>query len=440
MSSTKNLYAGAAAISITPHEPHHLSGYPFVERISEGVHDELLSSALYLSDGMKEVLFIGNDIILISKQTADNARQRICEITGVPANHIMITATHTHSGPGTVELIACHHDELMPPIDENYVAFVEDKIVEAGCAAFHNKQEADLYFCVADATGIGTNRHNPSGACDTDVPLLLLTKKDTQQPIACMLTVAMHPTVLHEDSRLISGDFPGLARLQLQDEVFGKNIPVVYHMGTAGNQSPRHVTKENTFAEAERIASILVNAVKESLTHKEQISDYDINVFNSYIHFPLKKFPPVAEAAAYEKKCAERLKLLQQSGANKQEVRSAEVNWFGATELLHLAKISADKQLDPVYASLLPAEIQIIRIGKINFAGWPGEVFVEYGLQVKEKSANTFVITLANSFLQGYIVTEEASKAGVYESSNTIFDYHTGSIMVNETLRLLEKV
>jgi hypothetical protein len=45
------LKAGAAAISITPREPHFLFGYPFVERMSTGTQDELLSSALYLSDG-----------------------------------------------------------------------------------------------------------------------------------------------------------------------------------------------------------------------------------------------------------------------------------------------------------------------------------------------------------------------------------------------------
>ncbi len=35
-------------------------------------------------------------------------------------------------------------------------------------------------------------------------------------PIACMLVVSMHPTVLREDSRVVSGDFPGLARQFLQ--------------------------------------------------------------------------------------------------------------------------------------------------------------------------------------------------------------------------------
>ena len=63
----KKLVAGAAASNITPLEPHFLFGYPFVERISEGVNDWLLSSALYLADGNRQVLLVSNDVIFVSK-------------------------------------------------------------------------------------------------------------------------------------------------------------------------------------------------------------------------------------------------------------------------------------------------------------------------------------------------------------------------------------
>ena len=39
--------AGAAQVDVTPDSPQFLYGYPHCERISTGVHDPLLASALY---------------------------------------------------------------------------------------------------------------------------------------------------------------------------------------------------------------------------------------------------------------------------------------------------------------------------------------------------------------------------------------------------------
>ena len=58
----------------------------------------------------------------------------------------------------------------------------------------------------------------------------------------------------------------------------------------------------------------------------------------------------------------------------------------------------------------MPAEVQVISVGPWNFVGWPGEVFVEYDLMVKEQAENTFVIGLANGELQGYVVTPRSRR------------------------------
>ena len=86
----------------------------------------------------------------------------------------------------------------------------------------------------------------------------------------------------------------------------------------------------------------------------------------------------------------------------------------------------------------MPAEIQAISIGPWNFIAWPGEMFVEFALEVKAKCPNTFLISYANGELQGYIVTKEAVEEGGYESSNAIFKSpESGDLMVRRTLELL---
>ena len=233
------LLAGAAVVDVTPAKSVFLSGYPHVRRYSTGVHDPLLASALCLQAGDGRVLFIANDVIYVSKQMVARARQRLAERTGIASGDIMISATHTHSGPKMLDPIATEADEAVPPTDPAIVAAIEDRVVEAGFAATQQMIPAEIGLAIADATGVGTNRRDPNGPRDLNVPVMVVREADTHRSLACMMVCSMHPTVLHEDSTLISGDFPGLARLQLQRDLLGTHCPLLYHTGPAGNRAPR---------------------------------------------------------------------------------------------------------------------------------------------------------------------------------------------------------
>ena len=72
-------------------------------RYATGVHDPLLSSALFLSDGKTPLLLVANDVLAVSRDAAGRARGHIGSRDGHPAANMMITATHTHSGPITFD-------------------------------------------------------------------------------------------------------------------------------------------------------------------------------------------------------------------------------------------------------------------------------------------------------------------------------------------------
>jgi neutral ceramidase len=86
----------------------------------------------------------------------------------------------------------------------------------------------------------------------------------------------------------------------------------------------------------------------------------------------------------------------------------------------------------------MPAEVVLMRIGPWAFAGWPGEAFVEFPLQVKSACPNSYVIGLANGELQGYLVTAEAVNHSWYEALNAVFRApQAGMKLVETTLKLL---
>ncbi len=435
------LKAGAAQIEITPNDSQFLFGYPHVKRYSTGVHDRLWSSALYLSDGNEQLLFVANDIIFISKEVARQARKAISRHTGIKPENIMITATHTHSGPITANYISNQSDPVIPKADEKYVNFMIDSIIRAAVDAFNDAQDAILGLGIADDTGIGTNRRNPDGTADHQVPALLVKNALTHNNIACMLICSIHPTVLHEDSTLISGDFPGLSRIYLQENALGQDCPILHHTGPSGNQSPRYVTKENTFKEANRLGQILGQAVEKAISNIRFIENIELSVKSKLIdELPQKNFPTIETAQQKLKNAVEKLEQLRNSNAPQQEIRTAECDWFGAEEILTLAKASKDGSLAKAYQSCLPAEIQVFKVGNWTFIGWQGEIFTEYALAVKQKVKDTFVISLANGEMQGYIVTQEAADKGGYEASNALFSHQAGEIFIEKTIKILDEL
>ncbi len=436
--STSALQAGAAAVEITPADSQFLYGYPHVERISTGVHDPLYASALYVFDGKTAALFIANDIIWVPREITNRARRRIAEATGVAGNHVLISATHSHSAPIVGHMLIAEADPIVPRNDPAYLQRLEDAIVEAGTRAHAAARPAELGLACANATGIGTNRHDPEGPANLECPVLAARDAQSHEILGLMTVCNMHPTVLHEDSTLVSGDFPGLARQYVQHALVGEECPFVYHMGTAGNQSPRHVTHANTFEEAQRLGEILGKAVGDALDRITYHNNLSIQVARKTVELPLREMPSVEDAEARLKQAVDRLEQLRRDNAPRTDVRTAEVDWFGAEETVTLAKAQADGRIQSVAQSVMPAEVQMIRIGDWKFIGWPGEVFVEFGLDVQEQDADAFVITLANSDLQGYLVTQEAIDNGSYEAGNAIFKSpDSGERLVQATRELL---
>ncbi len=434
------LMAGAAVTDISPNNSQFLFGYPHVPRQSTGIHDPLLSSSLYLCNGSEEVIIVANDTLYLSKDSCGRIRARIAEDTGIPHSHIMLTATHTHSAPVTANVLACSNDPIVPLADEEYVRFVEEQIFESAIKARAAAQPAEIGLAVTRAPNSQTNRHDPNGPSDPEIPVLAVRSANSHAYIACMVVYSVHPTVLHEDSTLVSSDFPGFTRQYLQDTVLGSECPVVYHTGPAGNQSPRYILSTNDFVAARRLGLEVGKTIKKVIPSIKYLQHIDIAVEQTKLELIPRVLPSVAEAEERLQQTIVQLQHLRQTKAPAKVVRTAECDWFGAEEALTLAQAALDGRLQSAYLASMPCEILAWKLGPWAFVAWPGEIFVEYSLQTRKMYKDTFVISLANGELQGYIVTEDAVRRKSYEAGNALYDYKSGERIVEATARLLNRL
>jgi len=117
-----------------------------------------------------------------------------------------------------------------------------------------------------------------------------------------------------------------------------------------------------------------------------------------------------------------------------QHHRTAPFRWCTRKETLDLAS----------YPKTVKTPVQAFRIGPVGIVTFPGEAFVELGLELKRASSMkpVFPIELANDY-RGYIPTREAFGMGGYETwraKSSCLEEQAASRLTSAALRRLEAV
>ncbi|MEZ5351192.1 MAG: hypothetical protein R2762_01020 [Bryobacteraceae bacterium] len=93
------LRAGAAAADITPEEwPVRLIGN-FGYNPADSAHDRLHARALVLDDGGTRIAIVLIDSCYVKREEMDRAKALASKKTGIAAERILMSATHSHSAP-----------------------------------------------------------------------------------------------------------------------------------------------------------------------------------------------------------------------------------------------------------------------------------------------------------------------------------------------------
>ncbi len=423
------LKAGTASIDISPKPGVQLAGYPHCPRYNKGVHDPIYASCLYLNNGESEVVLVTMDIHYLGKPHVKTLREKF-------GKHIMFSSSHTHSGPWGVTQL--HEAELEEGIriDSEYTAELLEKLEKIISESINNQFDATIgtYIgrCGAEQ-GVGGNRREKGGVCDPSVSVLAV--KDSAGDIrTCLVNYALHPTYLHADNEFVSADFPGFIR-RFFHFAFPKAV-CMFGQGTSGDQSSRYHRIGQNFEEAVRVGTT-IGVEAFHCVEKMTFTD-DIKLGNQWteIEFPMKSYPPLDEAKEAVRLAKEKFESLKDG--DYLEARNAELAMFGAESVYNYAiEISHGYTCED-----LPCEIQFLTIGDTLIVGFQGEAFVEYGLRIKEMSPaeKTFVFTLTNGTLPGYMYTQEAIDEGGYEVGNSMLADNAGNILMEKIEEMMKEL
>ena len=99
---SEQLLAGTGKLMITPTFGAELSGFVARKEKCRGVHDPLYARALVLTDGKKKIALVAADLIGVDAGLLAKVRAKVCLLTDLEPSAVLVSATHTHSGPATL--------------------------------------------------------------------------------------------------------------------------------------------------------------------------------------------------------------------------------------------------------------------------------------------------------------------------------------------------
>ncbi|MEF3310747.1 hypothetical protein PV433_17835 [Paenibacillus sp. GYB004] len=425
------IYCGMKEVVITPSPGSVMPGY-FKERRLTALKDDLYVKALAIESDGAVVVFVVIDALFILSREVELIRERIRRTVNIPPERILVSATHTHTGP-----------PIWPGLDDAYLARLAEQAADTAIDAYRNRRPARIGFGSGSENEIAFNRRfwmadgtvrtnpgfvhpetvRPTGPVDPEV-LVVRIDDEHGQPIGVLTNFACHPDTVGGTEAC--ADYPGELSRTLK-QLLGRDVVSLFIQGASGNINHCDYTKPKAVApdhyrKMGRILAGEVMKVREKIRLSE---DYDesvpIEAVNSLFSVELRK-PTALE--------------VEKARDSLASPTATEMERHLAVRLLQV--------LDNP-ESMARMEVQVVRIGQLVVIGLPGEIFSEFGLQLKRESGfkHTIINTLCNGTNTGYVCTREAYDQGGYEptlrnlSRNTP---ETGELFVQQVQKLLLKL
>ncbi len=446
--------AGAAASKITP-PVGSIMGNSYGITVSEGVHDDLYARALVFEYNGKQTALVSIDLVSIPHEVVMRTCELISYKTGIPASHVMLSATHLHAGPqlnplfwdavgGAPKQKSLAYTSALPSLIAESVENARKKMkpvrLSAGRVA-EDELSFNRRYLMADGTfRMNPGRMNPGtvrpvGPIDPEVSIVYVESLDSR-PVALLVNFALHVAVVTGNH--FSADFPGKIAEQIKT-VLGDEVVTIFAAGTSGNVNHLDLRHEKQLAgqtEASRIGIVLAADVLRAMQNLHPVDASGLNMRSETVLLP------VATADTREaKRAVETIRNWGRSGgpAFRDVVSAWRTIDLGITEGDEKMRHAVTTTV-PVVGGSLKSEVKVMTVGRdLALVGFPGDAFVELGLDIKLNSPFPFTLVAEQSGngALSYVPNHKAFSEMGYEVASARFLPGGGELLVDAVLRNL---
>lgn len=350
------LRVGFGERDITPElredRPVWIAGYGHGRRAT-GVHDPLLARCVVLRHGERKLAWVSVDLIGLQYAETQRIRARLSDY-----EYVLVTSTHNHEAPDVIGIWG--RTPLTRGVDDDYLALVVERVVEAVRAAEQPLVEATAAFGTAENEELLRDSRRPV-VRDGVLRTLVFRRAADKKLAGLVVQWNCHPESLGSRNTLLTADFPWATVAALAQRY---GCPVVYVTGAVGGlmAPPGRLQVEGgktledgqfDFAQAygERVAELATQAVDAAVP----LALAPWTIAARPLAVPLEN--PMYGAARS-------LGVLKRAGRT----------WTGDPEKLGEVIAPLEK---PVGRTAVETEVAYLRLGDLHVAAIPGEIYPE---------------------------------------------------------------
>ena len=446
-------------------------GYGKAEQRTSGIHLRQRARAFIFDDDVTRILLVVAEIPLPMQNVTDEVHRRLQARYGTlyPAQNTVITATHTHSGPGGYCGHTLYNMTTSGFHPKTFNAIV-DGILEAVQHAHDDLAEAELSLARGQLRGANVNRsrssfeRNPAEDKaifpDAVDPLTTLLRIDRDgETVGVVNFFATHGTSMTNRNTLISSDNKGYAAYHWErldkgaDYLAGQpEFIAAFAQTNAGDMSPNlDVGKGPTDDEFENTRII---GLRQYEAARKLLSENGTRIAgpldSRLIHVDLGAIdvrPEFTPDGKPHRTSRPMFAASQLAGTEEGEgfpgFRQGMNNpvWQGISRVAYrlnpalcdaqdpkgiVAPASLTNRVTDFIQECVP--VQLVRIGQLYLIGIPGEVTIVAGLRLRRTVAaivgadldDVLVVGYCNAYIH-YVTTPEEYLEQRYEGGSTLF-------------------
>lgn len=357
---------------INPPLPIHMEGY--MRRVADTLHDDIEAQILVFELSGQIVIWCVLDLILISQAFGDRLRQQLSEVSGMSVDHIMISATHTHSGPQT--------SDMLTPIEDVNPAYLDhiEKTLETGVKeALEKLTEVSANYQEIDFGHHFYSNRNVEEAYSNQTGYLLRFKNTADEVILDLLNFNCHPTILKEDTLALSTDLIGSLRRHYTEKT---GNPLAIYLGEAGDVSTRFKRQGTDFAEVERVGKGLTEFLLVSDWKDIKLDNLELSEINLSIPYnPLE-----------DKDFSENYEKVSALIGDNPDYRFMQ-NMMSNLLETHIGKL--------IYTG------HLLNLGQVIITFFPGEIVAQLGKNIRSSNDKPVLLAAYTNAFNGYAVNQE---------------------------------
>ncbi len=392
----------------------------------QGQEGKLRAVAVVLEQpGSGKFAIVACDVLFLTDAMVSAAAAEITRRCNIPADHLLVNATHTHSAPSTIRV---HGYGPEPAFIKSVVDGIVSAVEQADASRVddcrfayrlgeENTVGANSRLMLSDNTiywiGPRDDAVRPTGPFDPQLPVLAFYAP--QDRLRGVIYNHSTHTIGNVRPNVRSPSFYGLAAQELEQELGAKVCFLEGASGSTHNIAPVPAAEAvkrmkqavtDALAKAETRAVPRIVALRRSFPFKVRMFDEQVED-QKVLSYCRKRAPEYADAIANVFR-QQRLELKNEQGRDRK-------TW-----------------------------LQVILIGDVAIVGVPAEYFTSLGVDIKKRSPvkDTLVAELANDWI-GYLPDREGHELGGYQTwmgHHSYAEPGTGERIADEVVSMLREV